>query len=142
MLLQKWQHLWDEWLEALTHGTNDSKNMVECGSLSKDIAGVEKNSLLVFHSSKFELESIKTFMSGLDFGVFLDDINADTGILHKLLEEFWSNGSEIFLEVESCFGKSLFDSLILWIILREIVIKEIEHLLGDILNDWEEFFVL
>ena len=142
MLLQKWQDLWDEWLEAGAHGTNYSKNMVECGSLGEDIAGVEKNSLLVFHSSKFELESIETFMSGLDFGVFLDDVNVDTGILHKLLEEFWSNASEIFLEVESCFGKSLFDSLILWIILREIVIEEIEHLLGDILNDWEEFLVL
>lgn len=142
VLLQKWQDLWDEWLEAVTHGANDSENMVECGSLGKDIAGVEKDSLLVFHSSKFELESIKTFMGGLDFGIFLDDIDVDTGILHELLEEFWCNACEIFLEVESCFGKSLFDGLVLWIILREIVIEEVEHLLGDILNDWEEFFVL
>lgn len=42
VLLQKWQDLWDKWLEALTHGTNDSENMVECGSLGEDVAGVEK----------------------------------------------------------------------------------------------------
>ena len=142
MLLQKWQNLLDEWLEAVTHGSNDSKNMVEGSSLGENIAGIEKDSLFVFHASQFELEGIKSFMGGLNLSIFLDDVNFEASILHEFLQELRGDSSKVFLEVEGSFGEGFFDSLILRIILGEIVIEEVEHLLSHILNDWHEFLVV